>query len=93
MTDRDVSDAALIVKTEADLNSTINYLIENSYIRTMVIEWDNSNSNDRLEMINPAPTMYSVYGTTDMIKKVHRYYLYSLKSSKHTRLLNKDDPI
>ena len=56
MMDRDVSDAALIVKTEADLNSTINYLIDNSYIRTMVIEWDNSNSNERLEKINPAPT-------------------------------------
>ena len=71
---RDVSDAALIVKTEADLNSTISYLIDNSYIRTMVIEWDNKNSHERLEKINPAPTMYAVYGTTDMIKTVHRYY-------------------
>ena len=76
MMDRDISDAALIVKSEADLNSTINFLIDNSYIRTMVIEWDNSNSNERLEKINPAPTMYSVYGTTDMIKTVHRYNSY-----------------
>ena len=74
MMDRDVSDAALVVKTEADLNSTISYLIDNSYIRTMVIEWDNSNSHERLEKINLAPTMYAVYGNTDMIKMVHRYY-------------------
>ena len=72
MMDRDVSDAALIVKTEADVNSTINYLIDNSYIRTMVLEVDNSNFNDRLEKINPAPVMYSVYGTTDIIKQVYR---------------------
>ena len=72
MMDRDISDAALIVKTEADLNSTISYLIDNSYIRTMVIEWDDPNLNERMKKINPAPAMYSVYGDTATIKMVHR---------------------
>ena len=67
LSDNKAIDAALIFKTEAELDQTLYYLIGNSHIRIMVVFLDDTGAMDRLAKMRPSPNHYVAYGSTDTL--------------------------
>ena len=71
--DNEAVDAALILKTEAELDQTLYYLIGNSYVRVMVIYTDEPGAMLRLAKMRPLPNYYVIYGTSSQISNAFRF--------------------
>ena len=75
LSDNEAVDAALIFKTEAELDQTLYFLIGNSYVRVMVIFLEEPGSLDRLSKMRPSPNYFLVYGTTATLTDAFRHVL------------------
>ncbi len=69
--DREAIDAALIFKTENELDQSLYYLIGNSYIRVIVVNLDESDAMDRLAKMRPSPSYYVAHGTQSVIRDIY----------------------
>lgn len=69
--DREAIDAALIFKTEAELDQSLYYLIGNSYIRVIVVNLEESDAMDRLAKMRPSPSYYVAHGTKNTIADIY----------------------
>ena len=72
MSDNEAVDAALISKTEAELDQALYFLIGNSYVRVMVIYLEEQGALDRLSKMRPLPNYYVLYGTTATLTDAFR---------------------
>lgn len=72
LTSMDAVDAALIFKTEAELDQTLYYLIGNSHIRVLVIFLDEQGAMDRLAKMRPSPNHYVAYGATTTLMEAFK---------------------
>ena len=70
--DNEAVDAALILKSEAELDQTLYFLIGNSYVRVMVIYMEEPGAIQRLAKMRPLPNYYVIYGTTSTITDAFR---------------------
>ena len=73
MRDRGAIDAALIFKTEAELDQSLYYLIGNSYVRVIVVSLDEADALNRLAKMRPSPSYYVAHGDTNTIVDIYRY--------------------
>lgn len=69
--DREAIDAALIFKTEAELDQSLYYLIGNSYIRVIVVNLEEADAMDRLAKMRPSPSHYIAHGTLPTIRDIY----------------------
>ncbi|XP_014227924.1 ionotropic receptor 25a [Trichogramma pretiosum] len=65
---KNTTDCALIFENEKELNETLYYLIGNSIIRLVVIDYLSSQTVERIGNMRPLPSYYVIYASTKQME-------------------------
>ena len=66
---------ALIFKTKLELDQSLYYLIGNTYVRVIMVNFEDYNAMDKLAKMKPPPSYYIAHGTTNTIQGLFIDYM------------------
>ncbi|CAB0034840.1 unnamed protein product [Trichogramma brassicae] len=80
---KNTTDCALIFENEKELNETLYYLIGNSIIRLVVIDYLSSQTVERIGNMRPLPSYYVIYASTKQMEVLFKTVSYEQNSNNN----------